>query len=1017
MAPAAMPCGPRVRHALRSGVGGCLLAWLAQTRATTGCISLLLFYIGTIAGTPEYLQGFVLRSAANTFYGSLIGSGLAAAVLSIADTSRTAAFFLFLPPASFLAAMRTDPAIVPLPLVALVFSGFMILPAVDSPPEEGRAAALTFALDAALAFLASIVTQLLFPDLAAAEGDRTLATQARAAGGALSSAATRMFSEAPATDAASVTAISHSSVGEAQEHADWERVTPPGLRRVGNYAAMARARVLLAAADYEPLLPGLRRLRSAPPKPGTPAVLNEMEVLINKVASLESAAFVAHRRAPGAHFSRQYLVMMLGEPQLPLYIKHFAACAAACQELGTRFGTAAESAGAAAALPGLDVQLDARSGAWKKRREAMYCGLKTQFQLYWRKRAARQGAASARPDTSLEEVLEVAEDAEDDGGRGDESASATATNSHAPAVVRGSEIRSIIFMAVTSHALSMSLGDLQQSVLAAREESWDVLAPFRMFWLPLPPAGRRAWTVLRLQLKPWELRFVATHVLLLGTIMGVLLFVGVLEEHFEMPQLSWVYASAALCAQLSVETTVFIGVLRVVATLAGCAAAFGVTRVIKALGSRAAEFALGPYFAVISVAALLIVPPKFRYAAFLFIATNELVIFCPHGQDACVAAGTTLDESCFPDVRYAVARATNVSIGVILAVGFHTLLWPRFAQDSARRCLAQVYDGATDLFAAVHRKYRELGDKAKLLEQTGSSGNLGCSGSVADFSNSTLHDRDARPGGRLSGEYRLQMDESSLVGGELIKGVGLDELNACTRHLVSEPLQRALILLKADASVWAKGRLSLPEALRELPEHFVSLSVAITEMASILGRRPVLSGHYESTAHDTFIAPLAYEHETLLVSLFHLGKTIQELLRAQDSPRALPSLQCAIRHVRQTLRLIHNRVSSLRRAIHNQHPSAPPGARISGVTATVAASALPDRSSSSGESGGNPKVFGRADSQDAESMHVDDIVLYNAFSFASNACAAAFLSIADLCEANIRDLLRSRSLRIRTKTK
>lgn len=990
---AAQAC--RVRHALRVGAGGCALSWLGQTRATTGCISSVLFYISAVAGTPEYLQGFVLRSAANTFYGALVGSALAAAVLTVADRSRAAAFFLFLPPASFLAAMRTDTSLNPLPLVAIVFSGFAILPGVNLSPAEARNVLLGYARDAALALAVSIATQLLFPDLAGSAGEHTLAAQARAAGAALSSAATRMFSAAAPPPASEPSPVSYSVMSG--ENADWERTTPPGLRRVGNYAAMARARALLAAAEYEPVLPGMRGFRRAASAPGEPTVLDAMEVLINKVASLETAAFVAHGRAPSAGFSREYLVMMLGEPLLPVYIEHFAACAAACHELSRRFATAGESAAAASALAGLDVQLDARSDSWMKRREAMYSGFKMQFYRYWKKRAAIQGAGGElKQDQSLQEILQTA--ASQRGDAEDETAA-----SHAPAVMRGSEIRSIIFMAVTSHALGVALGDLQTSVRANIDYSWNVLYPLRMFWLPLPPAARRFWTVLRLQLKPWELRFVATHMALLGTVMGVLLFASVFEENFKMSQLAWVYASAGLCAQLSVETTLFIGLLRVAATVAGCASAYAVTLAVKAVGSRAAEFALGPYFAVISIGALLILPPKYRYAAFLFIVTNALVIFCPRGDDACINAGTTLDEVCLPGSRYALARAVNVSIGVILAVGFHSLMWPRFAQDSARRCLAQVYDSATDLFAAVHRKYRELGDKAKLSDSV--SGNLG-------NDDSTSQDGEARAG--HSGEYLLQVDDPK--SDELIQSVGLDELNACTRRLVGEPLHRALLLLRTEASLWAKGRLALPDALRELPEHFVSLSVSITEMASILGRRPVLSGHYQSTAHDIFIAPLAYEHETLLVSLFHLGQTVQELLRAEDSPRALASLQCAIRHVKATLRLIHNRVSSLRRAIHSLRPSAP-GARISDGSAALALLATLSDRAGSGETGDNADSTGRVNSQDAALMHVDDIVLYNAFSFASNACAAAFLSIADLCERHISDLLRTRSLKIKVKRK
>jgi hypothetical protein len=947
--------GVRIRHALRCGLGGCLLAFLGQAGATTGCISSVLFYISVIAGTPEYLQGFVLRSAFNTFYGAFASGVAFLLVVWASAQSRIAAFFLFLPLVVFFAAVRTDRALVPLPLVFIVLLGYFLISIIAEP--NPRAAALDtariLAYEALLALAVSLATQSLVPDLARTRGTAILAEQVDAAGHALSNAASGFLSVVCARHPAADDdhGAGGGSVSRSTENGDWEHVAVPGGRRVENYTALARVRQLLDAAAYEPVTPCSRMFTAAYDPRGWPALLDVVEELLTKVSSIEAAVYVSGGRSVRPHFSREYVFMLLGEELVPVWVAHFAASAAACH------GTSAQLAaltGPPGAVPPLHADLDARSSPWLARRSEMYQGFVSQFLSYWTKRGMLPRAGDAAQEASFDDVLGTADGA---GGA---------------AAVRGSELRSIIFVTVGAHAFSEVLARVQSSVAACRTVRWNPLGPLRMFWAPLPPLARRSYAVLRLRLAAWELRFVATHTAMLASIFAATLFVGALQQ-FKPDQVAWVFASAGLAAQLSVETTLFIGALRVAATVAGCGTAFGVTRLVRAVNRRAALFALGPYFGAITIAALLILPPKFRYASFLFVVTNALVTFCPRATLECRASASPLADACFPDWKYALTRCINVSIGVVLAVAFHSLLWPHFAQDSARRAFSQAFSNATQVFATFHRRYRDVGR------------DLTASGGEADT--------DGRPAGR-----HIFID---VLNAEDVVG-HMAELAQMTQSLVRQPLSAGLLLLAADASVWNKGRLALPDVLKQLPEQFVTLSASLSEMGSVLRRRPMLSGRYRRTAHALFVAPLVYERETLIVSLFHLGHVVQHLLQAQTDPPSLDALQCSVRHLRMTLRVVQRRVADLRRAAHG---TTPPSSALDGGASRGNRSVDEMRRCVSTGCIDETAPRERAGGVDGGGLpHVDDIVLYNAFSFSSNACIAAFLSIADVCERNIASL-------------
>lgn len=734
-------------------------------------------------------------------------------------------------------------------------------------------------------------------------------------------------------------------------------------------------------------------------------LLEEIEGLVAKVASGESAANVVGIRGEGRpHFSRKNLVMMLGEDNLELWVQHYAEAAAACHSVSRTIALLSDSRFSEAT--NFDGCLDARSELWFSRRRQMYESFKCQYVQYWKRRGHVYNCGTSKDtlrhaDSKVEEngktmlaSLESLENEVEDGVvfeyevEGEDLRRRKKAN-----VVRGSEIRSIIFVAVSSHTLSESLARVQKVVYNACELRWRPQVLFRMAWLPVKPFMASTASVFRLQLEVWQVRFCITHSIMLGAIFAVSVFVDTVKT-FETGQIAWVYASAGLAAQLSAESTLFIGILRAAATVIGCATAFGISRAVLVTGHKAAMLALGPYFFVITTTVMLVIPPKFRYASFLFILTNAIVAFCPRGSAACIAATSDFDSNCFPGWGFAVVRAGNVGIGVLIAVVVHALLWPRSAQSSARRGLAVTFYNAAQIFAAIHRRYRDV--------PTTEKNPLSDEDPAAPIDESLSTDSD--PPTYTPAHMSQRAFEERILIEALYSDDGLGkvtELSLLTKCHVWKPLSSALLLLSSDASLWSKTKLAVPYVLKELPQHFVSLAVSLSELGSMLGRRPVLSGEYRGTAHDLFVLPLFYEHETLMVSLFHVANVVQKLLVAEKDQRALASLQCAIRHLKMTLRVMHGRIGEVRRVIHGSVDDETSSKHVAmkgdfrrvlstGILADAAAAEVPKQ------------YHGR---ELSNVLHVDDMVLYNAFSFASNGCMAAFLSIADVCEDHVHCLL------------
>lgn len=170
---------------------------------------------------------------------------------------------------------------------------------------------------------------------------------------------------------------------------------------------------------------------------------------------------------------------------------------------------------------------------------------------------------------------------------------------------------------------------------------------------------------------------------------------------------------------------------------------------------------------------------------------------------------------------------------------------------------------------------------------------------------------------------------------------------------------------------------------------------------------------YGRTAHTLFIAPLMYEHETLLVSLYNLGNLVQNSLHGTCCSQR--DMGCAIKHLKQTLGRVNRRIYELRWAVHSGNVlnigiqentvgsiCAPSNTDGSICKKSVSMSSIPAPSSMTQASGiETDSREGHAPTPQVEALDADDAVLFNAFSFSSNSCVAAFLAIANICEENI----------------
>lgn len=1080
----------RVRHAFRCAIGGASIAAVALTTTiTSGCNPLLLFFVSTIAGTPEDFQGFQLRSASLTFVGAILGVVLYTVVAVITAGSAVATFFVAVPMIAFLSALRAEKKLTPMPAVANVYLGFLLISRLGDPRSVLLRNFGAFAIEAAIAWAAAIlVNTLLPPDRAGDLGRRIIALELRRMGAAISEVGTRTFSrynpaqrihviptatkpseslqgkqdfsifldeelEENAVNAGLlqedyVFLASHLSSRMRRQHpthahtAEMTRVAersltfmndlrPFGRTRVSNYASLARAAQLVDVSAYEPqLLPeAASRWRNVG---AWNEVIDNMRAVMNKVSSLESVSGMNERKGP-VRFSEELMMQFFGEAYCPLWVCHIASCAAACAKMSSVMcrATCTEMFHLSEVDEGhetqgidkeqdptlLDWTIDPRK--WNARRADMYFGFLLRYRLSLRNFASDsqeelhatkkernplalvnfQHSIHRQPSEENDRI--VAKDAPSWGIQRSISLTdvktlrKTGKNSETKTVHKGSkapitskaEIQALSFFAITIHALSEEIAHVQQSmvVLGASSDARGPLGPFYFLVSGLPALWDRFKALVTGQVEQWEVRFAFTHSMLLSSILALALFLPI--EGIEASEIAWVYTSAALAAQLSAEPTLFIGTIRVFATVTGAALSFGFSSILEALdrpSNPGVQYAAIPYIFIVTMACLLLVPTSFRYAAFLITVTNAVLLFCPRSTPECTQVLAEQSAECFPDWKYAISRTANVSIGVVFAVVFHLLFWPRYANQVALRNLSATFINASRIFGKLHRTYFSYG-----LDERSESFQF------AD--EKPLKDRDSMFGvqGSTLTDDVYRKDKSML-----------DEI----QKKVGEPLSSAMLIVKSEAGVWRTGPLRLYPLIPHLLSDFVALTVSLVEMASILGRRPIFSPSYGRAVFEHYILPMLGTYETIQISLLNLvGITDRTVAHKKEHALRENSfdLYHAITHLARTR-------GELRQDAERRSQ------QFKKFSALALARRKPCRFSSPGKSAdesfadmvlediGRPgqsldKMHPRArstndmtekDGHNSYKLCIDDVVLYDAFTFITDGCLSAFVRIA-----------------------
>ncbi|CDF39857.1 unnamed protein product [Chondrus crispus] len=542
------------------------------------------------------------------------------------------------------------------------------------------------------------------------------------------------------------------------------------------------------------------------------------------------------------------------------------------------------------------------------------------------------------------------------------------------------EVQALSYFALTSHALSEEISHVQQAMveLAATSDARGLLAPFYFVVSGLPPLWRRIKALAKGNVRGWEIKFACTHSMLLTSILALSLFLPI--SRIEESEIAWVYTSAALAAQLSAEPTLFIGTIRVLATITGAGIGFGFTSILDAMGRSdhsAIQYLAIPYMFIMTIVCLLLVPPAYRYAAFLVIATNAIIIFCPRSTPECTRVLEKQSESCFPDWKYALSRSTNVALGVVFAMFFHLIFWPRYANQVALRYLSAAFLSSSRLFGKLHRTYFSYG----LPSGSGSP----------DLEPSTSYAR----GDLLLNEDVYQKDQSVLD--EIISKVGC-------------PLADAMLLVKSEADVWQAGPFRLDPLIPRVLSDFVALSVSLVEMASLLGRRPIYSSSYGRSVFEHFIHPMLGVYETIQISLNNLvGITDRTVAgnKEQETRENSFDLHHAITHLARIRGKL--RRDAAKRSFEFQKFSAIQLTRRKPCRFSRHGNAADDsyvdlvfqdlglakqtRDASYPRARSHNET-NRACKTDEQRLCVDDVVLYDAFTFITDTCLSAFVRIA-----------------------
>lgn len=1056
----------RIRHALRCAVGGSILTAVGLTAPfTNGCFSVVLFSITTIAGTSENYQGFQLRSASLTFTGALLGLLSYAIVVVIASSSQTATFLLTLPFIALFSALRPAVQLMPLPPVAIVTLGLNIISQFGNKcvhDNSGRACLpanlLRIFIDSFLAWLVSNFVNFLFPDRASDVGRLILSRQLCRAGSLisaiagnalstprhpklhsailegqsgnrhtarypdeppfqcnknglpLSSVALNMSSFPKRTSSYEQLAslnnyINRHCIEESNEmvHAACvslsflQDLPPIGSTRVEDYSFLSKARSLLDMAAYElQLFPESRpRWRNVT---AWPAVIDAISTLLNKISCLESV--IEMSRARNQFLDHAHFAQFVGEAYMPLWVLHFAVCATSCANLSNVLLQATcDHLTSKYSSDGLGKDFaEADPTWWRSRRAEMYFGFLFHSRLLARIEGPQEANLQTREVRNLETACVKALDLQFSLQLRERRM--LQREDPQKQAQRLDERRALAFFAIESHALAEEIGHLSSAIsqLSQKSNTRGWCGPFFFLFGAFPLLKTRALEIIRWKLHGWEVQYIFTHSLMLSCILALALFLPIPENgFFGQTEVAWAFISASLSAQLSVEPTLLVSVWRIIATVAGVAFGFGFSYILRQIeGSHCAiaHLWIVPYMFVIIFIFIATANRTLRYPSFLIVVTNAVMLLCPRSGTQCSIFYNQSCQNCHASWRYAIARAVNVSIGVVFAFVFHVLFWPRYANGVAMHKLCKAFQNAPRVMRRLRLKFFSFG-----LERDPSF--------PKHASITTLKGRENFPVATLSRDSEFKADN---YGGYIF------ETDLRLLEHVKENVQKhvlsAITILKSDARAFQSGPLRLKPLLPKLEKDFIALAVTLSEQAAVLGRRPVFSPSYGRIAFDKLIQPMLRQYELIQISLNNLVGVVRtvleqgEKLALEDARELAGDLGQAVAHLarcRSELRIgVRRRAQTMFQLCELD------------VNVRQRLSQWSDPSTSNQFETSHVKVRAVDDMEDnlkCKRLHMDDIILYDAFTFVAEGCLSAFVRIALIVLQNFEQKLSAEPTR------